>query len=144
MPARVADVGQVGGAFAGFRYATRAEFDGLTTSAFGADGICCYKPLDLARTEAFAELFGPTGSSASPFGFGLPTLTTRRTAIPETTLGLAHYIEDPGDVGEWAERIVSMARDPGKHRPGEAGAARVRSRYAPDRIAQAYVRACAV
>jgi glycosyltransferase involved in cell wall biosynthesis len=93
---------------------------------------------------AFPSVFEGFGMPAvEALGFDLPTLTTRRTAIPETTLGLAHYVEDPSDVDEWAERIIAMARDPTRHRPGEAGAARVRSRYAPDRIARAYARACA-
>ena len=68
-------------------------------------------------------------------------MTTRRTALPETTLGLASYVDEPDSVGAWAERLAAVARDPGQYRPSLAEIARLRAHYEPDRIARAYVAA---
>ena len=74
-------------------------------------------------------------------GFGLPVLTTRCTAIPETTLGLASYVDDPLDAGEWAARIIAMTQAPAAHAPSAAEVALLRSYYAPERIAERYLQA---
>ena len=52
-----------GGRFAGFRYASHAEFGALTTDFFAAP-VCCLRLLDEATTQAFARLFGPTFTDA--------------------------------------------------------------------------------
>lgn len=71
-------------------------------------------------------------------GFGLPVLTTRSTAIPEVTLGLATYLADPLDAAAMAERLGAMLDDPEAFRPSRADVERVRDAYAPARIASAY------
>ena len=71
-------------------------------------------------------------------GFGLPVLTSRRTAIPEVTLGLATYLDDPMDVTVMAERLTAMLDDPGTFRPSAQDVERIRDTYAPARIGAAY------
>lgn len=96
-----------------------------------------------AAMFAFPSIFEGFGAPpAEALGFGLPTLTTRRTALPEATLGLAETVGDPFSVDEWADRIRSIASDPGRHRPSAADVARVRAHYDPDRIARQYAEVC--
>ncbi len=71
-------------------------------------------------------------------GFGLPVLTTRSSAIPEVTMGLATYLEDPLDVEAMAARLDAMLEDPATFRPTSAGVARVRDTYGPARIGASY------
>jgi glycosyltransferase involved in cell wall biosynthesis len=72
-------------------------------------------------------------------GLGLPTLTTKATALPETTLGVAHTVDDPLDAEEWADKIMTILRSPGCYRPSPADVARIRAFYDPARIADAYL-----
>lgn len=93
-----------------------------------------------ATLFAFPSLFEGFGMPpVEALGFGLPTLTTRCTALPEVTLGLAHYVDDPASVGEWAERIGAMLDDPERYRPAPADVSRLRAAYAPDRVAALYL-----
>lgn len=71
-------------------------------------------------------------------GFGLPVLTTRTTAIPEVTLGLASYLDDPLDVDAMAKRLGTMLDEPAAFTPSHADAELVRSTYAPATIARHY------
>ncbi len=94
-----------------------------------------------ATLFAFPSIFEGFGMpAAEALGLGLPTLTTRRTALHETTLGLASYVDDPFRVGEWAARIEDMARDPERHRPHPSDVARLRALYDVDRVAGEYAR----
>jgi len=45
-------------------------------------------------------------------GFGIPTLAARCTVVPEMTLGLASYMNDVGDLNEWADRLRMMIETP--------------------------------
>lgn len=72
-------------------------------------------------------------------GLGLPTLTTRCTAIPETTLGLAHYVDDPLSAAEFADCLTQMLRDRDNFVPSEAAIAQVRATYDPIAVARRYV-----
>lgn len=96
-----------------------------------------------ASLFAFPSVFEGFGMPAvEALGFGLPTLTTRCTALPETTLGLAQYVDRPDDANEWAERMDQIVRDPVGHRPGAGDVARLRAHYSPQRIGAAYADAC--
>jgi glycosyltransferase involved in cell wall biosynthesis len=96
-----------------------------------------------AAVFAFPSVFEGFGSPpVEALGFQLPTLTTRCTAIPEATLGLAHYVDDPYSIEEWATRLEAMLRDPAAARPTQADAARVRANYSPERLGPLYLSAC--
>jgi len=71
-------------------------------------------------------------------GFGLPVLTTRCTAIPEVTRGLATYLDDPLDASAMADRLVAMLDDPSAFRPTADEVTRLRAAYAPETIALRY------
>ena len=71
-------------------------------------------------------------------GFGLPVLTTRSTAIPEVTRGLATYLDDPLDASAMADRLEAMLDDPSPFRPAPDDVTRLRAAYAPETIALRY------
>ncbi len=96
-----------------------------------------------AEMFAFPSVFEGFGMPpVEALGFGLPTLTTRCTALPETTLGLAHYLDDPFSADEWARRMLTMVRDPAAHRPTPAEVARLRALYSPAVVGRQYAEAC--
>lgn len=73
-------------------------------------------------------------------GFGLPTLSTRATALPEATLGLATYLDDPLSAREMAAKLADMLADPAAYTPTRSSVERVRAHYTPERIAGEYYR----
>jgi glycosyltransferase involved in cell wall biosynthesis len=93
-----------------------------------------------ASVFCFPSLFeGFALPPVEALGFGLPVLTTRLTSIPEVTLGLATYLDDPLDVESMAERLGAMLDEPSRYAPSEEQALRVRETYAPSRIAERYL-----
>ncbi len=71
-------------------------------------------------------------------GFGLPVLTSRMASIPEVTMVLATYLDDPRDATEMADRLSAMLDDPQAARPSPADVAKVREAYDPARIGARY------
>ncbi len=96
-----------------------------------------------ATLFAFPSIFEGFGMPpVEALGFGLPVLTTARTALPEVTRGLAHHVHDPFSVAEWAARLGEMAADPDRHRPEPGAVAALRRHYHPDRIGHEYLELC--
>ena len=95
-----------------------------------------------AEMFAFPSIFEGFGMPpVEALSFGLPTLTTSTTALPEVTLGLAHTVENPLDANEWASAIRTILREPSRYRPLDADVTRLRSTYHPTRIAAGYASA---
>lgn len=96
-----------------------------------------------AAMFAFPSIFEGFGMPAvEALGFGLPTLTTNRTALPEVTMGLAQYVDDPASAEEWADRARQILRDPQSVRPGADQIAALRDRYSVARVGRQYCEAC--
>jgi glycosyltransferase involved in cell wall biosynthesis len=92
---------------------------------------------------AFPSVFEGFGMpTVEALGFGLPTLMSRCTALPETSLGLGIFVDDPMNVSEWASRLTSIARNGKALRPSVADTTMLRSHYDPGRIAALYLDAC--
>jgi glycosyltransferase involved in cell wall biosynthesis len=92
-----------------------------------------------AAVFAFPSLFeGFALPPVEALGLGLPVVTSRCGAIPETTLGLAAYLDDPLDDRELADRLSRVIDDPEAFRPSADDVARIRTAYAPARIGAAY------
>jgi glycosyltransferase involved in cell wall biosynthesis len=90
-----------------------------------------------AAAFAFPSVFEGFGMPAvEALGFGIPTLATRCTAIPEITLGLASYVKDAGDVNEWADRLRVMIEAP---RLPTKAVDSIRQKYNPPSIAEKYL-----
>jgi len=89
---------------------------------------------------AFPSVFEGFGMpAAEALGFSLPVLTTRCTALPETTLGLAATIERPYDAAEWASSITAILHSPDAFRPAPAEVRQLRAHYTTARIISAKI-----
>jgi glycosyltransferase involved in cell wall biosynthesis len=95
-----------------------------------------------AEMFVFPSLFEGFGMPpVEALSFGLPTLVSNATAMPETTMGLAHLVDNPHDPGEWAAHILSILRAPEDYRPNPDDVLKLRARYDPVRIGAAYLQA---
>jgi len=93
-----------------------------------------------AALLAFPSLFEGFGMPpVEALGMGLPVLTTKCTAIPEVTMNLAEYVENPLDVDEWKERLTDMLKNRDQYLPTEASIQKIRQAYEPKAIAQKYI-----
>jgi glycosyltransferase involved in cell wall biosynthesis len=70
---------------------------------------------------------------------GLPVLTTRCTAIPEVTMNLAEYVQNPMDVDEWCDRLTEMLTNRDRYLPNHNTIKLIRQTYDPIAIAKKYV-----
>lgn len=97
-----------------------------------------------AEMFAFPSLFEGFGMPpVEALSFGLPTLVSRTTALPETTRGLAQLVESPLDAVEWADKITALLHGPARFAPSSADVESLKAFYSPSRIAGAYVDALA-
>ena len=94
-----------------------------------------------AALFAFPSLFEGFGMpAAEAIGFGLPTLTSDRTALPEVTQGLATTIGEAEDSGAWASALLDALGNPAAHRPDPTGVAALRESYGVRTIGEQYRR----
>jgi len=107
---------------------------------------------DLSRHE-MADLFGQATLCVTPSlyeGFGLPAaeamacgapvVVTDGGALPEV-VGEAGVVVPAGDAAALEAAIAALLDDPGRRRAlGEAGAARARTHFSWDRVAEIYER----
>jgi glycosyltransferase involved in cell wall biosynthesis len=92
-----------------------------------------------ASVFALPSLFEGFGMPAvQALGFGLPTITTRCGALPEVTRGLAIYVDDPLNPGDWADKLGKVLRHPEHYRLEPALIDEMRDGYAPERVALSY------
>lgn len=87
----------------------------------------------------FPSLFEGFGRPAvEALGLGLPTLTNRHTSLYEVTKGYAHYIDDPLNAGEMADKMLQMLKSPGAYRPSTAQVEDIRRCYDVKTIGEQY------
>ncbi len=128
----------IGGLIAELGLADRVRLTGYVDDATLAQW---YRHAALFVFPSLFEGFGMPPVEA--LGFGLPTLTTATTALPEVTRGLARTVRKPLDAAEWADAMLDMLRNPERHAPAPAETAALRAFYQPERIAAAYLAALA-
>ena len=93
-----------------------------------------------AALFAFPSIFEGFGMPpVEAMGMGLPVLTTSCTAIPEVTMNLAEYVEDPLNVDEWCDRLSEMLNHRDRYLPSETTIQKIRQAYDPILIAQQYI-----
>jgi glycosyltransferase involved in cell wall biosynthesis len=95
-----------------------------------------------ASVLALPSLFEGFGMPAvEALGLGIPTVTTRCAALPESTLGLAQYVDDPLDDSELADVLAAVIRSRERYTPSAEAVETVRATYAPHRVARLYLEA---
>lgn len=96
-----------------------------------------YRGAEVFVLPSLFEGFGMPAVEA--LGFGIPTVTTRCGALQESTLGLGHYVQDPLDHGELARLLAAVLGDRERYAPSVSAIERIRSTYAPRRVAALYL-----
>ncbi|MDH2357122.1 glycosyltransferase family 1 protein [Bradyrhizobium sp. SSUT112] len=91
-----------------------------------------YRNAKLFVLPSLYEGFGMPAVEA--LGLGTPILVSGTTALPEVTLGLGSYVENPKDVDAWIWQIDSMIS--ANDRPTPATVQKLRNTYSPLSIAQ--------
>lgn len=88
-----------------------------------------------ARLFVLPSLYEGFGMPAvEALGLGVPTLVSNAFALPEVTMGYAGLIDDPLDVGAWAD-AMNAELSSGK-RPSDQQIAHIRAAYSPISSAQ--------
>jgi glycosyltransferase involved in cell wall biosynthesis len=95
-----------------------------------------YRAATLFALPSAFEGFGMPAVEA--LGFGVPVVAARVAAVPETTLGLAFYIENPTSHTELAAAIKTVVLNREHYAPSAEQARHVRCLYDPQRIATMY------
>lgn len=92
-----------------------------------------------ARAFVFPSLFEGFGMPpVEALGMGLPVITTRCGAIPDSTRQLATYVNDATDADELARAITSVFDAPESFAPSRTQVNELREFYSPVRIARLY------
>ena len=95
-----------------------------------------------ATIFAFPSLFEGFGMPpVEAMGLAVPTITTRCTSLPEATLGLARYVENPKNENEWSRELLSVIRQPKFNGYYKEIANKVRSAYDLKHIGTQYLEA---
>ena len=90
-----------------------------------------------AALFAFPSVFEGFGRPpVEALGLGLTTVTTRRSSLPEVTLGKAWYVADPYDVAEWVTVLRSVLEDPHRYRVTLDDVEQIRRTYDRATVAQ--------
>ena len=98
-----------------------------------------YRHAELFVLPSLFEGFGIPPVEA--LGMGIPTLTTRCTALPEVTLGKASYVDDPLNRDELASKVIEMITNRLAFVPSAEDIRSVREYYCHTRIARDYFNA---
>jgi glycosyltransferase involved in cell wall biosynthesis len=97
-----------------------------------ADLAFLYRRASLFALPSAYEGFGMPAVEA--MGLGCRALVTDAAALPEVTMGRAHYLPLAAGAGAWGEAMAALLH---RERPGEnALAAQMRARHEPRRIAR--------
>lgn len=96
-----------------------------------------YRGASLFVLPSLFEGFGMPAVEA--LALGVPTLVSGLQVLREVTLDRAHYIENPLDVQETAERMVEMLQAGVSARPSPQLRDEIRNRFAPVTIARQYL-----
>lgn len=92
-----------------------------------------------ASLFVFPSLFEGFGMPpVEAMGMGVPTLTTRCGSLPEVTMELAQYVDDPRSPTELAERAVDMIQNRAAFAISASTVNRIRSEYDVDVIGRRY------
>lgn len=103
---------------------TRIKFKGFVSDLELGE---LYRNAAVFALPSIYEGFGMPAVEA--LGFGVPTIVSNSTAMPEVTLGMAVYVEDFLSSGAWAEAIRQTISTSSRHSPEAVTA--VRMRYSP-------------
>lgn len=89
---------------------------------------------------AFPSLFEGFGlPPVEALGLGITTLTTKCASLPEVTLNAAHYVDDPRDEDEWAQRMLAILDHPEQYRVPLSVSKKIRETYDIKKIGEKYL-----
>lgn len=91
-----------------------------------------YRNARLFVLPSLYEGFGMPAAEA--MGFGVQTLVSGVTSLPEATLGRAEYVEDPTNVDTWVDQMIASLKS-GNRLPTDLVAG-IREAFAPQNVAQ--------
>jgi len=92
-----------------------------------------------AAAFIFPSLFEGCGMPAvEALGFGLPVITTRCAALPESTRRLAYYVDDALDEHELAAAMATVLDDRNAHLPSAAAVHELRDFYSVEAVGAQY------
>ena len=97
-----------------------------------ADLGVTYRNATVFAAPSLYEGFGMPAVEA--MGFGIPTLISNRTALPEVTLGLARHVEDAESPSAWCNALNEIITS--GWQPSPEDVARIRLRFDITKVAQ--------